>query len=263
MGMLDGQVAVVTGAGGSIGRGIAVRLAREGAYVVAMDAHKAAADATISAMVGAGGDGTACEAILSADGAAPDVMDAAAAIHRRLDILVNAGQAATPWSPFIRKTSVDFEMALQRSALNAMRAMQAVFPHMKARGGGRIVNVGSFYGGTANLGIADAVTSDGALYALTRSVAMEWARHNITVNYVQPGATDIPEFLAYHRMHKERVDHLIENLAIPRLADPVEDIGGAVLFLVSEDSRFIIGQKVHADGGQHAATAVFEPGAES
>ena len=139
--------------------------------------------------------------------------------------------------------------------------MRAVRPHMIRRGGGRIINVGSIYGPTANEGVADAVTMDGALAALTRSAGIEWARDNILVNYLQPAVPDIAVFRDYRAERGHIVDHLLHNMPMQRLADPVEDIGGAAMFLVSDEACFIVGHEVFADGGQHMTAAVFEPGA--
>jgi 3-oxoacyl-[acyl-carrier protein] reductase len=102
---------------------------------------------------------------------------------------------------------------------------------------------------------------DGALAALTRAAGVEWACDGILVNFLQPAVPDIAMFKAYRADRGAIVDHLIANMPMPRLADPVEDIGGAVMFLVSDEACFLVGHKVFADGGQHLVAAAFEPGA--
>jgi 3-oxoacyl-[acyl-carrier protein] reductase len=133
---------------------------------------------------------------------------------------------------------------------------------MKAAGSGRIVNLGSIYGPTANEGVTDAVTMDFALTGLSRSAGVEWGRDGILVNFLQAAVPDIDVFAGYRARKGGSVDTLIANTAMPRLADPVEDVGGAAMFLVSDEACFILGHRVLADGGQHLTAAIFEPGAE-
>jgi 3-oxoacyl-[acyl-carrier protein] reductase len=117
------------------------------------------------------------------------------------------------------------------------------------------------YGPTGNEAVSDAMAADGALANLSRAVGVEWARHNILVNFLQGAMPDIPAFQEYRSKKSGIIDHLIGNTPMQRLADPVEDIGGAAMFLVSDEACFIVGHKVYADGGQHLTAAVFEPGA--
>jgi 3-oxoacyl-[acyl-carrier protein] reductase len=154
-----------------------------------------------------------------------------------------------------------FATAYRATVQPAVAMMRAVRPHMIAGGAGRIVNVGSIYGPTANEGVTDAVTMDGALAALSRAAGVEWACDGILVNYLQPAVPDIAAFAEYRRARGAIVDHLIANMPMPRLADPIEDIGGAAMFLVSDEACFIVGHRVYADGGQHLVAAAFEPGA--
>ncbi len=137
--------------------------------------------------------------------------------------------------------------------------MKAAYPHLK-RQGGRVVNVGSVYGGSAYLHITDRVTRDWALQGLTRAAGVEWARDNILVNFLIPGLIAEAEFLQWHDAHAERTDQLVKGSAMQRLGDPLEDFGGALMFLVSDEACFIVGHAVYADGGQHLSTPAFEPG---
>ena len=257
MGLIEGKIAVVTGGAGSIARGIAAKLAKEGAIVTLVD------DAAPVLEKAAGIAGaTAIVADFAREGEADHVLGEIGNAHGGIDILVNAGQAVTPVKVFNDKPVTDFETALNRSVMVAIRAMRAAYPFLKARGGGRIVNVGSFYGSMSNVGLADSVMCDNALSGLTRAVGVEWAHDKILVNYLQPGPADIPEFNAYRETHGELVDAHLAMLAIPRVADPVEDIGGAVMLLVSDEGNWLVGMKVFADGGQFMNAAVFNPGAE-
>lgn len=261
MGQIEGQVAIVTGGGTGIGEAIAQRFGREGATVLAVDADRAAAERVAAAITKAGGKAAAIQGDVAKDSVARTIADEALKTHGRIDILVNAQFPISAWATLDEKPATDFETILSATVGGAVRAMQAVYPQMKKQGSGRIVNVGSLYGATANEGVSDAVTADGALANLSRAVGVEWARHGILVNYLQAAMPDIPAFQKYRREKGAIVDHLIANTPMQRVADPIEDIGGAAMFLVSDEACFLVGQKIFADGGQHLTAAVFEPGA--
>jgi NAD(P)-dependent dehydrogenase (short-subunit alcohol dehydrogenase family) len=230
MGLLDERIAIIIGADGSIARGIAIRFEIEGATVFPI----------------APGEGLDLA----------HEINAIAAKAGALDILVNAGQAKTTPTRLTDKPLADFEAALSVGPLAALRAMKAAYPHLCKRGGGRVINVGSCYGAMASAAHADAVASDGALARLTRAVGVEWAADNILVNYLQSGPVDGPEFDAYRAFNSAGIDRRIANLTIPRLADPVEDVGRAAVFLASDKGCFLVGHKLFADGGQHLVAPV-------
>jgi NAD(P)-dependent dehydrogenase (short-subunit alcohol dehydrogenase family) len=261
MGQIEGKIALVTGAANEVAQGIARRFAREGATVVLVDRDAAEAARAAATIVAEGGRAECHGADIAADGVISRLVQEVADAHGGIDILVNAAHAALAWAPLMDKPESEFIAAFRDVVVAGVAAMRAVRPHMVRRGGGRIVNVGSIYGPTANEGVADAVTMDGALASLTRSAGMEWARDNILVNYLQPAMPDIAVFNNYRTERGPVVDHLIRTTAMKRLADPVEDIGGAAMFLVSDEACFIVGHKVFADGGQHMTAAAFEPGA--
>jgi len=256
MGLIQGQVAIVTGATNAVSQGIARRFAREGATVILVDRDEAAAKDAAKEIAGTEARG----ADIGDPATAKSLVEAVAAAHGRIDILVNGAHPAIKWERFDDKPLSDFTNAFTDVVAGALAMMKAVRPIMTKAGGGRIVNVGSIYGPSAFEGVTDAVTVDGALAALTRAIGVEWAKDDILVNFLQPGLPDIPVFADYRA--KRDVAWLIENTAMQRLADPVEDIGGAAMFLVSDEACFIVGHKVFADGGQHLTAAVFEPGAE-
>jgi NAD(P)-dependent dehydrogenase (short-subunit alcohol dehydrogenase family) len=227
-GQLDGKVVLVSGGESTLGRAAIERAAREGAQVVPIEAT------------------------------APAVQNAAKR-HGRLDALVNLLPDPLHWQPFVEKPEADFA-----DVFDAVRAvtdvMRAAYPHLK-RTRGRVVNVGSMYGASAFAHISDRITADYALQGLSRAVGVEWAQEGVLVNYLGPGALDVPEFRAWHKLHPQAIDQRIRGLALQRLGDPVEDFGGALMFLLSDESCFIVGHSVFADGGQHLVAPVFEPGA--
>lgn len=262
MNQLMGQVAIVFGGGSEIARGIAVRFGRERANVAVVDRDEKAGAATVKAIEGEG----AAAKFIRGDAAVKD--DAAQAVaaavqaYGRVDILVNAVETRMPAGPLESKSEDDFNKLLGGDVLAALRGMQAVFPYMKKQGAGRIINVGSIYGANAYVHVVDTATRDAALQGLTRGAASEWAKYNVLVNYLAPGIPDIAEFRAYRETRRSMVDHLIANTPLQRLMDPVEDIGGAAMYLVSDEGCYIVGHPIYADGGQHLVAAVMEPGFE-
>ncbi|MDB5671642.1 MAG: hypothetical protein JWO25_2601 [Alphaproteobacteria bacterium] len=261
MGLLSAKVAIVTGAANEIAQGIALRFCREGAIVIVVDPDSAQAEALASRIGVAGGEARAYGADLGQPGEAERLAGDIVTFQGGIDILVNASHPPLRWDRLDHDPLHRFRSAFEATVAPAVAAMAAVRPHMVRRGGGRIINVGSVYGASANEGVADAVTMDGALAALSRAAGVEWARDNVLINFLQGAVPDTAMFAAYRAEKGVIVDHLIEIMPMRRLAVPIEDIGGAALLLASDEGCFLVGQKVYADGGQHLVAAVFEPGA--
>jgi len=256
---LIGKVAVVTGGGQALGEAAARRLAREGAKVVVVDTDSAAGAATVKAIREAGGTAILVTADVAAPNEAVRVVAETLKAFGQLDVLVNAVQPATAWKSFAEKDDADFD-AVCASVLGAQRMMKAAYPQLRESGAARVVNVASAYGATSYLDVTDHVARDGALQGLSRAVAVEWGRDNITVNFLVPGLIDTPEFRRWHAAHPQRTDKLVKGVAMQRLGDPLEDFGGALMFLVSDEGCFVTGHPVYADGGQHLSAPAFEPG---
>jgi NAD(P)-dependent dehydrogenase (short-subunit alcohol dehydrogenase family) len=128
--------------------------------------------------------------------------------------------------------------------------MQAVFPHMVAQGGGRIINFVSLNGINAHMYSADYNAAKEAIRALTRTAAREWARHNVLVNAIAPAAAT-PAYEAFAEAAPENAAEMLEQNPMGRMGDPEHDIGGVALFLASDDSAYVTGNIVFADGGSH------------
>jgi NAD(P)-dependent dehydrogenase (short-subunit alcohol dehydrogenase family) len=141
----------------------------------------------------------------------------------------------------------------------AVAAMQAALPHLRAAGGGRVINVGHRYGEDVNDGIAAYNAAAWSLVGLTRTAAVDWGQYQIATNVLLPLA-DTPEFRRYHARRGKLLDLMVGQLPLGSLGDPVEDVGAAALFLAGEACNFINGQVLHGDGGQHVAGPVLNPG---
>jgi NAD(P)-dependent dehydrogenase (short-subunit alcohol dehydrogenase family) len=241
-----GKVAIVTGAAQGIGETYARRLAGEGAAVVvadvAVDRGKAVADS-----IGAtGGRALFVETDVAAPDSTREMAAAAVAEFGGIDYLVN-NAAIYGTMQFDLLLTVDWDYYRRFMSVNmdgALLCARAVWPHMKARGGGAIVNQSStaawlysgFYG-LAKVGIN----------GLTQQLAHELGGDNIRVNAIAPGPTDTEATRT--QVGEGHTRELVKTMALKRLGTP-DDMAGVCLFLLSDDAGWITGQIVNVDGGQ-------------
>ncbi|KIZ37057.1 MULTISPECIES: SDR family oxidoreductase [Rhodopseudomonas] len=250
-GALDGKIALVTGASRGIGQAIALRLARDGA-IVAVHYHAAedAAQRTVAAIADAGGSGFAVQADLSDRGGAGLLAQRFSAElssryqNATFDILVNnagVGKHAT----LEQLTEDDFDRMLQTNLKSPFFLIKALLPAL--RDGGRIVNISSMGTRAAYPRMAGYAPSKAALEALTRLLAVDLGRRQITVNSVQPGATATDMNANARDPVASRA--VAETIALGRVGQP-EDIAKVVAFLASDDGGWVTGQQIDASGGQ-------------
>ncbi len=249
--LLHGKVALVTGGGGGIGRGVARRFVREGAAVVVAEIDEAAGARTVEELRSElGGEAVF---IRTDVGRKDDVLAAVQMAADRfggLDILVNNAFAPTPEVLFEHKTDEMLQSCLNTGIWAAWWAMRAALPRFKARGGGQVVN---FYSIDAQVGAwmhADYNIVKSALLGLTRSAAAEWGRFNVRVNAVAPTAAGA----VFERLCREIPGFREASAArkpLGRPGDPENDIGPVVVFLASEMSRYVTGELINVDGGLH------------
>jgi pyridoxal 4-dehydrogenase len=237
---LEGRIAIVTGAGQGIGRAIAQKLSQEGATVVVADINEETARKTAADI-----DGFAYQADVSSEEQVGALVDAVAERYGKIDVLVNDAAIV----PFVSWEDLDFAQWRKIMSVNldgVFLTCHAVYPHMKAAGYGRIVNIASnvIVAGTPNL--AHYASAKGGVVGFTRSLATEVGAHGITVNAVAPGLTASEGVLA--GPHAEAFDFVVSLQAIPRRAMPA-DIAPAVAFLASEEAGWITGSMIVADGG--------------
>ena len=241
---LGGQVAIVTGAGKGLGRAIAESLAGAGAKIACVDVNTETLAETVGAITDAGGmaDAYACDVTDSRR--VTEVVGQVAKKHGGLQILVN-NAGITRDGMILRMKDDQWDSVLNinlRGTFLFIRA--AAKPMMKGRRG-RIINIASVSGLIGNAGQANYSASKAGVIGLTRTVAMELAGRNITVNAVAPGfiATDMTA-----KLGEEIVEGVKERIPLGRLGEP-RDIADAVLFLASDAAGFITGQVLTIDGG--------------
>jgi 2-hydroxycyclohexanecarboxyl-CoA dehydrogenase len=247
---LDGKFAIVTGAGGAIGRAIALRLAEAGAVVGVLDKNEDGAHAASRAIVDAGG---------RAHPLVCDITDYAA-VKRAVaefeksagptDVLVNCAG----WDRLRQFLDTDEDLWERLISINLkgpIHVQHAVARGMAERKSGRIVNIASDAGRVGSSGEAVYAACKGGVIALTKALARELAGRNVSVNAVCPGPTDTPilrSFLEEGEWGQKVFDALKKAIPMRRLGEP-EDVAGIVAFLASDEAKFITGQVISVSGG--------------
>lgn len=247
---LAGKVALVTGSGSGIGRGIAVRLAQEGAIVGVFDINAAGATETASMISSRGGKAVVETIDITKLDAVTKAVQHLEHTAGPVDILVNnAG-----WDramPFLQSTPELWKKVIDINLYGPIHMHFAVVTGMASRGRGRVINIASDAGRVGSSGEAVYSACKGGVIAFTKTLARELARNNVQLNTVCPGPTDTP-LLASMSGDGEAAAKLVESLkrAIPmrRLGEP-DDYAGIVAFLASDDAGYITGQTISVSGG--------------
>jgi meso-butanediol dehydrogenase/(S,S)-butanediol dehydrogenase/diacetyl reductase len=258
MGKLDGKTAIITGSARGIGRGIATRLAGEGANVVIADVNEEAAKATADAITALGGGkalGLAADVTQRASVQA--AIKAAVDEFGRLDVYFNnAGISQT--ARFLETTEDDFDRIMAVNARGTFIGMQEAAEQFKRQGGGgKIVNTASIAGKTGFPLFSAYSASKFASVGLTQAGASALGEFGITVNAFCPGVVTTElweqlddEFVAIGETEKpgDALESFGAGILLGRLSTP-DDITGLALFLASADSDYITGQSINVDGG--------------
>jgi NAD(P)-dependent dehydrogenase (short-subunit alcohol dehydrogenase family) len=245
MGEFEGRVVIVTGGGLGIGKSYCCGFAEAGAHVVVADIEQEAANRVAQDV-----NGLAVQVDVSDEASTKAMAKAAHDRYGRIDILLNnAGLFTTilPMKPWTEISLEEWDRVMAVNVRGYLLCARAVFPYMRDRGWGRIINIGSNTSLSGVPGFLHYVTSKGAITGLTRALAREIGETGITVNTVTPGLVSTEGVKKHYS--EEMLESRVSARSIKRQQMP-EDLVGAVMFLSSEGAGFITGQIVNVDGGQ-------------
>lgn len=247
MGLVEGKVALVTGAGSGIGRATAEAFAREGAKVLAVDVVVDGGEQTVATIHASGGEATfvRCDVSKAADVEA--AVKAAVDTYGRLDCAHNNAGVEGPMGPMVDYPEADWDRLLGINLKGVWLCMKYEIPRMLAGGGGAIVNTASIAGLVGFSGFGAYSASKFGVNGLTKVAALEYAGAGIRVNSVCPGVIQTPMVDRLVTAHPEMEPALVAGTPLGRLGQPGE-IAEAVVWLCSDRASFVTGHNMAVDG---------------
>jgi len=253
MGKLEGKVAVITGAGSGIGQAIALIFARQNAQVCSADKNMSNAEATAHTITQEGGQAIAIQVDVSSYSSVHTLAQQVFAKFGRVDILVNDAGIGHVGS-IVECTEDEWDTVMAVNVKGVYLCCYFFIPHMLTKGEGNIINIASVLGlgGVPKRAVYSA--SKGAIIALTRQMAIEYAGDNIRVNCISPGTVNTPwveRLLAEKSDPKAARQRLIDRHPLGRLGT-ADEIAHAALYLASSESAFVTGTNLVIDGGASA-----------
>ncbi|SHJ53874.1 SDR family NAD(P)-dependent oxidoreductase [Parasporobacterium paucivorans] len=251
MGKLDGKVAVISGAGYGLGRGIALAMGKEGAKVATIGRTREKLEDFQKEMDARGYDAMYFVGDVTKRESVNEFIDAVAAKWGTVDIDINNAMAYNMRS-FIETTDEDIDKIFDSAVRGSVYMMQACYPYFKKNGSGKVVNFSSIAGQYGMVDHSSYAIAKAGLSGLTRAVALEWAKDNIQVNAIAPAGATPAWFKFEKEQPKEVVQAFLSQIPAGHMGDPETDIGPAVVFLSSADSNWITSRTIFVDGGQGA-----------
>jgi len=244
MGAIDNKIAIVTGGGGGIGGAIADRFAREGAKIAVADIDANAANARADQLADKGTDAIAVTADVTKKTSIDGMVQATLQRWGRIDILVNVAGGADR-KLVIDMTAADWDHVVDMNLKSVFLCSQAVLPTMLKQKYGKIVNISSIYGFTGNATRSSYAAAKAGVAVFTKSLALEVIKDGINVNAVAPGRVATERVRSHYS--DEAWAAAVAQIPMGRTGTP-EEIASAVLFLATDENKYITGQTIHVNG---------------
>ncbi|MEV8635054.1 SDR family NAD(P)-dependent oxidoreductase [Streptosporangium sp. NPDC051023] len=248
MDRLKEKVSLITGAGSGIGRAAAQLMSAQGALVAVADRDESAAQETARLIDDAGGRSLALTVDVMDEDSVADMVSATVREFGRLDVLCNHVGGTNPRVDLdlLRLDMAEFDRAVALNVRSVLLGSRHALPHMIRAGGGSIINTASVAGLVGDVLQISYGAVKAAVINLTKSIAVQYGPDRVRCNAVAPGAVVTPALLA--NLPQDVVDGLKRTNALPYLGSP-EDIGHTMVFLASDESRYLTGQLLVVDGG--------------
>jgi len=242
---LKDKVTIVTGAARGLGKAFSIAMSKEGAKIMATDLIPLGD--VVTEIQALGGEVKAVQADVTVEAETQKLAEETFKAFGRIDILVNCAAIyyGLVRKPFFEIDPKEWDKLMGVNVKGTWLCVRAVFPYMKQKGKGKIINLSSETFFTGSHGFAHYVSSKGAIVGLTRALAVELGPHNININALAPGFTDTEA----SRTIADVAKYDVSRTPIKRLEQP-NDLIGALIFFASDESDFITGQTLLVDGGR-------------
>lgn len=253
MGLLTGQVCMVSGAGQGLGRSVALEMASEGASVILLERNPKTLAEVAAEISAAGGKVKSFELDVTDYDAYGKAVDAVIKEYKRIDVLVNNAAINPPAKTILNDTLENWRRTITINLESVFMGSRLVAPHMAEQKSGRIIHIASIQGFASSGEVGSYNAAKGAILALTKSMAVELGPYNVLVNAVAPGFMSTPMSVINGVNETETPDFIewyVNKGKIPlRRTGYPEDVSGTVIFLASKYCRYMTGQLLVVDGG--------------
>ncbi len=243
---LKDKAVIITGGAGGIGSGMAKAMAKEGAKVAIVDLNEEQGNAVLSELQEISPDSMFIKADLTEREKLHEIVDTVVDKYGKLDVLVNNAHASRQVN-FEDTTQADMDFSFDTGFYPTFYLMQSAFPHLK-ESKGSVINFASGAGLEGQKTQTAYAAAKEAIRAISKVAANEWGEYGINVNIISPIAMT-PGVEAWSKEHPETFEAIVSKVPMKRWGDPEKDIGPIAVFLASEDSNYMTGQTLMADGG--------------